>query len=71
MVPTFSLPFSYVLLLIFFLMLFVVTLYSAILIYHWQAYGKNKTIIVYTLTLYSIGVVILFGGMAVAIAEVF
>ena len=67
----FSLPFSYVLLLISLCMLVVTTVYSCILMYHWQAYGKDKTMTTRTIILYFIGVVCLFIGMAIAMVEVF
>lgn len=64
---TLSLSFSHFLMLVFFLMLFVTTLYSYVLIYHWRVYGESSVITIHTIILYLVGVVFLFGGMATAI----
>ncbi len=67
MALTFSLPFSNFLILLLLLMLFITTLCSYFLIYHWYAYGEKRTISTGTTGLYLAGVVCFFSGMAIAI----
>lgn len=51
---------------VFLIMLFIATLYSAILIYHWRSYGENDAITASTTAIYLIGAACWLGGMGVA-----
>ena len=66
-----SLSFSSLLLLVFLVMLAVTTIFSAILVYHWRAYGESAAITTQTMILYFVGIAVVFGGMAAAIGMAF
>lgn len=71
MIPTVSLSFPNLLLLIFLVMLVATIVFSCVLIYHWCAYGESKAITTTTTLVYLIGVVGLLGGMGTAILMTF
>lgn len=54
-------------LVLFLIMLFVATLFSFFLIYHWRSYGESSVVVTPTLAVYLIGTLCFFAGMGTAV----
>lgn len=71
MIPSISLPFSNFLLLVFWISCVVTIIFSAILIYHWRAYGESTALTNATTVVYLLGSALLLGSMLSAVALTF